>query len=136
VDNAGGKAYGTATGLYNKHCKNSEQWNPWHPFQSAHDLQHSQSFSQQTEIWIDHHLRRGLDSCKIESFESEDALRKLLPQLDLGLGDESWIEDHSHIFRTLYYKDIVYCIQFLLAHLPFLVHLDFEPVRLTDSECR
>jgi len=28
VDNAGGKAYGKATGLYNKHRKCSEQWNP------------------------------------------------------------------------------------------------------------
>jgi hypothetical protein len=32
VENAGGKAYGKATGLYNKHRKYSEQWNPWHPF--------------------------------------------------------------------------------------------------------
>ena len=28
VDNAAGKAYGKATGLYNKHRKYSEQWNP------------------------------------------------------------------------------------------------------------
>jgi len=39
VENAVGKAYGKATGLYNKHCKYSEQWNPWHPFQSAHDFE-------------------------------------------------------------------------------------------------
>jgi len=26
------------------------------------------------------------------------------------------------------------CIQFLLAHLPFQTHLNFEPVRLADSE--
>jgi len=32
LENAGGKAYGKATGLYNKHGKYSEQWNPWHPF--------------------------------------------------------------------------------------------------------
>jgi len=47
VENAGRKAYGKATGLYNKHCKNSEQWNPWHRFRSAHDFQQAQSFSQQ-----------------------------------------------------------------------------------------
>jgi hypothetical protein len=35
VENAGGKAYGKATGLYNKHRKYSEQRNPWHPFQST-----------------------------------------------------------------------------------------------------
>ena len=28
VENAWGKAYGKATGLYNKHQKCSEQWNP------------------------------------------------------------------------------------------------------------
>jgi hypothetical protein len=39
VENPWGKAYGKASGLYNKHCKYSEQQNPWHPFQSAHDLQ-------------------------------------------------------------------------------------------------
>jgi len=136
VENEGGKAYGKATGLYNKHCKYSEQWNPWHPFQSARDFQQAQSFSQQTKTWIDQHLRRGLDNLKIESFQSADALRKLLSELDFGLGDDSWIEDHSHIFGTLYYRDIFKCIQFLLAHLPFQAHLDCEPVRLADLESR
>ena len=49
LENAGGTAYGKATGLYNKHHKYSEQWNPWHPCQSAHDFQQAQSFSQQTK---------------------------------------------------------------------------------------
>jgi len=43
-ENVRGKAYGKATGLYNKHRKYSEQWNPWHPFQSAHNFQLAQSF--------------------------------------------------------------------------------------------
>jgi len=134
VENAGGKAYGKATGLYNKHRTYSEQWNLWHRFWSVHDFQQAQSFSQQTKTWIDHHLRCGLDNYKMESFQSADALRKLLSELDFGLGDDSWIEDDSHIFGTLYYRDIFKCIQFLLAHLPFQAHLDFEPVRLADSE--
>src|SRR5882757_6166875 len=136
VENAGGKAYGKATGLYNKHRKYSEQWNPWHPFRPAHDFQKAQSFSQQTKTWIDQHLRRGQDNFKIKSFQSADALRKLLSELDFGLGDDSWIEDDSHIFGMLYYRDIFKCIQFLLAHLPFQAHLEFEPVRLADSEGR
>jgi hypothetical protein len=46
-------------------------------------------------------------------------------------------EDDSHIFGTLYYRDIFKCIQFLLAHRPFKVQPNFEPVRLADSEhCR
>jgi len=134
VENAGGRAYGKATGLYNKHHKYSEQWNPWHPFQSAHDFQQAQSFSKQTKTWIDQDLRSGQDYFKIISFQSADALRKLLSELNFGLGDDSWIEDHSPIFGTLYYWDIFKCIQFLLAYLPFQEHLDFEPVRLADSE--
>jgi hypothetical protein len=46
LENAGGKAYGKATGLYNKHRKYSEQWNPWYPFRSAYDIKQAQSFSQ------------------------------------------------------------------------------------------
>jgi len=53
VEYAGGKAYGKATGLYNKHRKYSEQWNPRHPFGSAHDFQQAQLFSQQMKSWID-----------------------------------------------------------------------------------
>jgi len=83
---------------------------------------------------MDQHLRRRLDNFKIELFQSADALRKLLSELDLGLSDDSWIEDDSHIFRTLYYRDLFRCIQLLLAHLPFQAHLDFEQVRLADSE--
>jgi len=59
VDNVGGKAYGKPTGLYNKHRKYSEQWNPWHVFQSAHNIQQAQSFSQQTKTSIHQHL--GVD---------------------------------------------------------------------------
>jgi hypothetical protein len=64
-------------------------------------------------------------------------LQKLLSELNFGLGDDRWIEDDPHIFGTLYYTDIFKCIEFLLAHLPFQAHLDFEPVRLADSDgCR
>ena len=134
VENEGGKAYGKATGLYNKHRKYSEQWNPWHPVQSAHDLQHAQSFSEQTTTCIDQHLTRRLDNFNIDSFQSADALRKLLSRLDSRLGNDSWIEDHSHIFGTLYYRDSFRSIQFIVAHLPCHRHLDVESVHLTESE--
>jgi len=93
VENAGGKAYGKATVLNNKNRKYSEQWNPWHPFWSAHNYQQAQSFSQQTKTWIDQHLLCGLDNHKIESFQSADALRRLLSELDVRLGDDTWFED-------------------------------------------
>jgi len=134
VENRGGKAYGKATGLYNKHWKYWEYLNPWYPFQLAHDIQQAQSFSQQMKIWINQHLRRGLENFRIESFQSADALRKLISEIDFGLGENGWIEDHLHIFGTLYYRIIFKCIHLLLAQLPFQAHLDFEPMRLTDSE--
>jgi len=71
---------------------------------------------------------------KIESFQLAGALPRLLSKLNFGLSDDSWIEDDPHIFRTLYYRDIIKCIQFLRAHVPFQPHLDFELVGLTDSE--
>jgi len=72
---------------------------------------------------------------KIESFHSADALRKLLSELDFGLGDDSWIEDDSHIFGTLYYRDISN-VSSSFWHISISAHLDFEPVRLADSEGR
>jgi len=136
VENAGGKAYCKATELYNQHRKYSEQWNPWRHFQSAHGFQEVQSSSQQITMWIDQHLRHGLDNFNIESFQSADALRKLLSRLNFELSNDSWNKDHSHIFGTSYYSDVFKCIQFLVAHLPFQEHLDSQPVRLADSESR
>jgi len=74
VENAVGKAYGKATGLYNNHCKYLEQWIPWHPFWSAHNFQQKKSFRQQTKMWIDQHLTGGLDNFNIGSFQSADAM--------------------------------------------------------------
>jgi len=136
VQNAGGKAYGKATGLYNKHQKYSEQWNPWCSFQSAHDFEWAQSYSQQTKMWMDQHLWCELPNFNIESFQSGDAVWNLLSRLDFRLANDNWIEDHSHIFRTLYNMDIFKCIQFLLEHVLFQPHLNFKPVPLADSESR
>jgi hypothetical protein len=136
VENPGGKACGKATGLFNTHRKYSEQWNPWNPSQSANDFEQAQSFSQQTKPWINQNLRRELDNFNIESFQSADALRNLLSRLYFGVGNDSLIEDRSHIFGILFYPDISKCIQFNWAHFPYQTHLDFEPVRFADSESR
>jgi hypothetical protein len=78
VNNVGGIAYGKATELYNKYRKYSEQCTPWHPFQSAHNIEQVQSGSQNTNVWIWHHLRGGLHQFKIESFRSADTAPKHL----------------------------------------------------------
>jgi len=105
VENSGGKAYGKATGLWNKHHKYTEQWHSWHPFRSGYEFQLAQSFSQQIKMWIDQHLRRGLDNFNIESFQSADALQNVFYQLDFGLCDENQIEDFcrwifSHVYSS------------------------------------
>jgi len=89
VEHVGGKPYGNVTGLYNKHRKYSEQYNPCHPYQAAHIIQQALSFSRQTKMWIAHHLRCGLDNFKIQSFQSADALHKLLSEVDFRLGGNS-----------------------------------------------
>jgi hypothetical protein len=81
-------------------------------------------------------VRHALDNFKIQSFQSANTLRELLSGIIFGLGNDSWIDHHSHIFGTLYYQDIFECIQFLLAHFPFPAHFNFKPVRLADSENR
>jgi hypothetical protein len=85
---------------------------------------------------MNRHLRRKLDNFEIESFQSPDAMQNLHCRLDFGLGDDSWIDDDSQIFGSLYYRAIVKCIQFLLQHVSFQTHLDFELVRLPDSKGR
>jgi len=128
------KPYGNATRLYNKHCKHHGQWHPCHPLRSAYHCQQAQLFSRQTNTWIHHHLRHGQDDFKIQSLQSADGLGKLLSEFDFGLGNNSSIEDHSQIFRTLYYRVNFKWIQFLLSHLPFQVHLSFELVHRIGSE--
>jgi hypothetical protein len=93
-------------------------------------------FRQQTKTWIDQHLSAGLDNYKIESFQPAGALQKLLSELNFRLGDDSCIEHDSPIFRTLYYRDIINCIQYRLAHFGFQAHRDFAQVGLSDSEGR
>ena len=129
--------YGKAIGLYNKHCKYSEQWNPWYPFQSAHDFQQAQSVSQETKTCIDHLLRCGLDNFNIKSCQSEDALRKLLSELDFQHCNDIWIAHYSHIIGILHYSDIFKCTQFISVHLPCQTHFDFGQVYLSVLEiCR
>ena len=136
VENTGGKAYGKATGSYNKPRKYSEQLDPRHPSRSAHNFQLAQSFSKQTKTWIDQDVRHRLDDFIIESFQSSDAVQTLLFRLDFGLGNTNWTEDHSHNFGTLCYRDISKFLQFLLAHLRFQALLHFQPVRLAVCENR
>jgi hypothetical protein len=92
VENEGGKAYGKATGLYNKHHKYSEQGNSWHLFRSADDFQLPQLFTQPKKIWLYQHLWCGPHNDKVKTFQSADAVRKLLTELDFGLGNDSLIE--------------------------------------------
>jgi hypothetical protein len=83
--------------------------------------------------WIDQHLRRGLDNYQIDLLQSADDIRTLRSELDVGLSDVSWIEDDSHIFRTLFYSDNFKCVRFHFPDVPFQAHLVLELVRHADS---
>lgn len=85
---------------------------------------------------IDWHLKHGLDNFNIEPFQSADNLRELCSELDFRFRELSLIIDDSYIFRTSYYKDIIICIHYIVALLPFQVHLNFELVLLNNSQSR
>jgi len=92
--------------------KCSVLWNPWHPSHSAHDFEQNHSACLQMKTWINLHLMCGLNNFQFESFQSPDALWKLLSELYFKLGNGRLNEDHSHIFRTLYflvYQNIYIC---------------------------
>ena len=127
-----GRVLGIAESLYDKHRKYGSDWNPWHPFANAFDYQQARALSTQKKSWIDDYLRGGLDCFRTTSFQSASELWELLRDLDFGLGANSWNEAAGH-HGTIYCRDILECIQFLLGHLPFAEDLDFAPVQLFDS---
>jgi len=108
VETAEGKVYSTATGLYNSLHKSPELQNLWHLFQSPHDLQHVESFSQQTKTGIDQHLWCGLDNFTIELLQLAHTLENLLSGVDFGLDDNSCNEVNFNIIWSLYYRHISY----------------------------
>lgn len=77
-------------------------------------------------MWSGQHLKQRLHNINSESVLSTDAFQKLLKELGFRLSDDILIEAHSHIFCTLYYRVIVKCLLFLLAHLPFQQQCDFK----------
>ena len=92
----------------------------------------ARTLSTEKESWMDNYLRGGLDFFRTTSFQSASELWELLRDLDFGLGANSWNEATGH-HGTIYCRDILKCIQFLLAHLPFTEDLNFAPVQLFDS---
>jgi hypothetical protein len=121
-----------ATTLYNKHQELGESWNPWHPFANAFDYQQARAFGSQRKTWVDKYLRAGLDGDATTSFQNASELWELLRNLDFGLGNSTWFEAPG-IHGSIYSRDILQCMQFLLSHLPFADDLDFAPVKLFDD---
>jgi hypothetical protein len=91
-------------------------------------------FGQQTKTSIDQHLMCELDIIRIKSFLSADAMQKLLSEVNFRHNEDCWIEDDSHIFRRLYYKDIFKCVQLLQTLPRFQANYKFDPVHLADPE--
>ena len=127
-----GGVLGIAESLYKKHRKYGSDWNPWHPFANAFDYQQARALSAQKKTWIDDYLRAGLDCFRTTSFQSASELWELLRDLDFGLGANSWYGAAGR-HGTIYCRDILECIKFLLGHLSFSEDLDFAPVQLFDS---
>jgi len=134
VQNKAGTICCNATGLYNKHRKYSERWSRRHLICFAHNILKAQLFGQQTTTLIEQHLRCALDNNINKSFQSADTIRKVLSGLDFTLGIHSVIEDDSHHFGTLFYRHILKCIHFHLAHHPVQAHRHCEPAPPAGAE--
>jgi len=84
--------------------------------------------------WLSHCPKYGLDNVMIEALHWADTMRKLHSELHFGLSDNSHIEDHLHLFQTLYYRYIVWYVKFLLAYRSCQMHLDAQSVSFAKSD--
>jgi len=85
-----------------------------------------------TKTAIDDYLQRGLDDDRCTSFHSADELWTLLENLEYGFGSQSWTS-FTIESGTLWTRNLLECIRFLLGHLPFREDMVYGPIRIFDS---
>ena len=88
-----------------------------------------------TKTAIDDYLQRGLDDDRCTSFHSADELWTLLQNLEFGFGSQSWTS-FTIESGTLWTRNLLQCIRFLLGHLPFGEDMVYGPMRIFDTSGR
>jgi len=60
------------------------------------------------------------------SFTSADGKQELISEHAFVISDDSWIEDHFQIVRTLHYEDKSLSTTIIVVDIPFQMHLKVE----------
>jgi len=129
-----GKVYSKATGLYKMHFKHTDQWSSLHSFWIGYDFQLVYSFNQPTKTWRDSQSTRQLDNFKINIFHLVGVLYKIVCWVNLGHGDDCWIENNLDIVRTFYCGTSFQWTNFILTLLPCHIHFYVDLVYLINSQ--
>ena len=113
--------------------------NPWEPFQTLHDFKLARWFIQSKvpRSRIDEYFATGLSTSRLPSFSSAYKLEQCLNVVDPFREFLQWNEgtvhdgEQSSIF---FYRDIIGCIQYLLAQVAYKEDMVYAPIRETDSQ--
>jgi hypothetical protein len=117
-----------------------EDRNPWSPFRSAHDFKLARWFIENAtpKTGIDKFFNMGL-AASDGSFSSGHTLRKLISKMDIDIGENSWSTQEMEFCgstETLYYRNPVQIISYLLRQRAYVNDLVYAPIREfnTDGE--
>jgi hypothetical protein len=84
-----------------------------------------------TKTAIDDYFQRELDNDSCTSFHSADELWSLLENLEYSFRSQSWTSFTTES-GTLWTRNLLECIRFLLGHLPVREDLVYGPIRIFD----
>ena len=96
----------------------TEDWSPWSPFCGSYDFKLARWFIENTtpKMGIDKFFNMGL-AVSGGSFTSGHTLRKLIDQMEIDIGKNSWSTQEVEFCgssETLYYRNPVQIISYLL----------------------
>ena len=111
---------------------------PWSPFSSKRDFNLASWFMQNkvARTRIDDYFGNGLGGMEGGSFRSSYSLEKQLATLDPFREYLSWTEatlESGEQSTTFYYRNIVFCVHYLIRLVAYKEHMVYAPIREYDS---
>lgn len=111
---------------------------PWSPFSSEDDFNLASWLvrSKVAKSQIDAYFAEGLGGTEGRSFRSAYTLRKHLDVLDPFGGYLEWAEaviDDGRHAATLYYRNIIDCVRYLIRQVAYKSDMVYAPIREYDS---
>ena len=131
-----GRPIGDVTG-YEEHNQAMLE-EPWSPLSSERDLNLASWFvpSKLAKTRIDDYFSKGLGGMERGSFRSANSLEKQLETLDPFRESLSWTEatlESGEQSTTFYYRNIVFCVRYLIRQGAYKEHMVYAPIREYDS---